>query len=507
MTVALSIFVSFLLILGNAYFSAAEMALVNARTSKLQEFLDAGDKRAKKALEVAADSDDLLATIQVFITLLGFFASAVSATMLSDPFAGWMESLGLTPSITQPLATILITLIVSYFSIVVGELLPKRIALADPERVSESLASSIFKFERLARPLVWLTAKSASGLAKILRVKESSDRDMVTGEEIKYIVKDNTELLPDEKRMIDEVIDMRDTTAHDIMTPRTDIVFVEDTETIRQCIERMRGTGFSRLPVYHERYDRIVGVVKYKDLAPALLEHRENEPVGPYAKDAYFVPETKDVFPMLSEMQASRQQMAIVVDEYGGTDGLITLEDIIEEIVGDIEDETDTDPQDVVPIGEDEWLVRGSLPVDDAIDLGFPVTDSENYETIAGWLLDTVDTIPKIGDVFVINGYRFTIHRMRRHRIESMRVKRLPKPAGKDVPDDKSAGRDPISKYKDKAPAEHAKRHHGGKAGSDRTKPGSAKSDGANRDSAKPADDSKPADTQHDGTHGKNEDE
>lgn len=445
MTVALSIFVSFLLILGNGYFSAAEMALVNARTSKLQEFLDAGDKRAKKALDVAADSDDLLATIQVFITLLGFFASAVSATMLSDPFAAWMEDIGLGASVAQPLATILITLIVSYFSIVIGELLPKRIALADPERVSERLASSIFKFERIARPLVWLTAESATALAKLLHVKESSDRGSVTGEEIKYIVKDNKELLPDEKRMIDEVIDMRDTTAHDIMTPRTDIVFVEDTETIRQCIERMRGTGFSRLPVYHERYDRVVGVVKYKDLAPALLEHREDDPVGKYAKEAYFVPETKDVFPMLSEMQSSRQQMAIVVDEYGGTDGLITLEDIIEEIVGDIEDETDADPKDIIPLAEDEWLIRGSLPVDDAIDLGLPVRDSENYETIAGWLLDTVDTIPKIGDVFVIDGYRFTIHRMRRHRIESMRVQRLPKPAGKKVPDDKSAGRKPLS--------------------------------------------------------------
>jgi len=459
MTVALSILVSFLLILGNGYFSAAEMALVNARTSKLQEFLDAGDQRAKKALDVAADSDNLLATIQVFITLLGFFASAVSATMLSDPFAAWMESLGLSASIGHPLATIIITLVVSYFSIVIGELLPKRIALADPERVSERLASSIFGFECLARPLVWITAKSSSGLAKLLHVKEASGGSAVTGEEIKYIVKDNKELLPDEKRMIDEVIDMRNTTAHDIMTPRTDIVFVEDTETVRQCIERMRGTGFSRLPVYHIRYDRIIGVVKYKDLAPALLEHREDDPVGPYAKDAYFVPETKDVFPMLSEMQASRQQMAIVVDEYGGTDGLITIEDIVEEIVGDIEDETDADPEDVIPLAEDEWLIRGSLPIDKAIELGLPVKDSDNYETLAGWLLDTVDAIPKIGDVFVINGYRFTIHRMRRHRIESMRVQRLPKPAGKLIPDDKSAGREPLSARRHREKAEKRDRN------------------------------------------------
>lgn len=195
--------------------------------------------------------------------------------------------------------------------------------------------------------------------------------------------------------MIHEIIDLGDTTAHEIMTPRADIMFVEDTETVKQALDRMRGTGYSRLPVFHEDYDRIVGVVKYKDLVPALMDDREDAQVGEFAHEAFFVPETKDIFPMLSEMQTSRQQMAIVVDEYGGTDGLITIEDIVEEIVGEIIDETDLESKYVTQLSDTEWLVDGSLPVEDAIELGWPLEESDDYETIAGWLIDMVDTIPR----------------------------------------------------------------------------------------------------------------
>lgn len=422
MTIAISIFVTFILIIANGYFSAAEMSLVNARRTKLQAEADEGDARAVKALEVGAQSDELLATIQVFITLLGFFASAAAATTLSEPFAAWMESLGLSLSVAGPLATVIITLIVSYVSIVIGELFPKRIALADPEGVSKSLAGSVAAFEHAARPLVKLTSASSNGLARLLHVKTADDRQSVSEEEIKYIVTDNDELLPDEKRMIHEIIDLGDTTAHEIMTPRADMMFVEDTETVKQALDRMRGTGYSRLPVFHEDYDRIVGVVKYKDLVPALMDDREDAQVGEFAHEAFFVPETKDIFPMLSEMQTSRQQMAIVVDEYGGTDGLITIEDIVEEIVGEIVDETDLESKYVTQLSETEWLVDGSLPVEDAIELGWPLEESDDYETIAGWLIDMVDTIPQMGDDYEINGYRFVVQSMRRHRISIMRV-------------------------------------------------------------------------------------
>ncbi len=426
MIIGISIVVTFILIVVNGFFSASEMSLVNARRTKLQAMADEGNAKAAHAIEISSNADDLLATIQVAITLVGFFASAAAATTLSDPLAQWMESLGMHAGLAAPLATVIITLIVSYFSIVIGELLPKRMALADAEGMSARVAGPIAVFQKITKPLVRLTSASCNGLAKLLHVKTADDRQSVSEEEIKVIVTDNEELQDDEKRMIHEIIDLGDTVAHEIMTPRADMILVEDTETVKQALDRMRGTGYSRLPVFHEDYDRIIGVVKYKDLVPALMEDNEDQPVGQFAKEAYFVPETKDIFPMLSEMQTNRQQMAIVVDEYGGTDGLITLEDIVEEIVGDIVDETDLEDKFVTQLSDTEWLVDGSMPAEDAAELGFPVEDSDDYETIAGWLMDTVDSIPQIGDEFTVRGYRFKVQTMRRHRISLMHVWRTP---------------------------------------------------------------------------------
>lgn len=247
----------------------------------------------------------------------------------------------------------------------------------------------------------------------------------VSEEEIKDMVAEAGELLDDEKRMIHDILDLRDLTAREIMKPRVDMILVEDAETGRAALERMRGTGYSRLPVYHGDMDAIVGIVHYKDLIGPLMDGRIDDAVTKFMYEPMFVPETKDVIPLLSEMQEQRQQMAIVVDEYGGTDGLITVEDIVEEIVGEIIDETDRDRDPVTPLGPGCWRVDGSLPVDDALGLGWPVTESDDYETIAGWLTDTLDLIPQTGDEFEVEGYSFMIEKMRRSRISTIRVTRL----------------------------------------------------------------------------------
>ncbi|HIT45601.1 MAG TPA: HlyC/CorC family transporter [Candidatus Aphodovivens excrementavium] len=430
MDIGISIVVTFILVLVNGYFSMSEMALVNAKQVMLQKEADEGDRRAKRALALASDSGRFLATIQVAITLVGFFASAAASTNLSNPLASWFSSFGIDwlTFIAPGLAPVLITLAVSYLSIVVGELVPKRIALSDAERVSKMVAGPLNVFRTIAKPLVWLTSASANGLSRLFGIKSAEERQSVSEEEIKYIVKDNDELLDDEKRMIHDILDLGDMTVREVMQPRVDMMFVEDVETVRQAVDRMRGTGYSRLPVYHEDYDTIVGIVNYKDLVAPILDGKGDEPVGPYAYEALFVPETKDVYPLLSEMQTNRQQMAIVVDEYGGTDGLITVEDILEEIVGEIGDETDVeDGKYVSTIAEGEWVVDGRLPADDAAELGWPVADSDDYETIAGWLMNTIDVVPSMGDEFEIEGYRFKIQAMRRRRISTIRVSRLEK--------------------------------------------------------------------------------
>ncbi len=264
------------------------------------------------------------------------------------------------------------------------------------------------------------------GLLDGLRSAFSRGKRSVSEEDIMELVDDNEELLEDEKRMIGEILSLDDLVVSDIMQPRVDIIAVEDVETVRAALERMRGTGYSRLPVYHEDLDHIIGIVKYKDLIPAVLDGETDASVVEHAHDALFVPETKDLFPLLSEMQTNRQQMAIVVDEYGGTDGLITVEDIVEEIVGEIVDETDAAVPFIVEQAEGEWVVDGRCPVEDAQGMGWPVVDSDQYETIAGWLIDSLDAVPKVGDEFVFDGYRFKVRAMRRRRIKNLHVKRLP---------------------------------------------------------------------------------
>lgn len=460
MDIGISIVVTFLLVLVNGYFSMSEMALVNAKHVLLQKDADEGDKKAQRALSLASDSGQFLATIQVAITLVGFFASAAAATNLSDPLAQWLSGFGVgwLSVIAPGLAPVLITLIVSYLSIVVGELVPKRMALADAERVSKTVAGPLMVFQKVARPLVALTSASANGLSRLLRIKNADERQSVSEEEIKYMVTDNDELLPDEKRMIHDILDLGDMTVHEIMQPRVDMILVEDTETVRQAVDRMRGTGYSRLPVFHEDIDRIVGIVHYKDLVGPLMDGKENEPVADYAYEALFVPETKDLFPLLSEMQTNRQQMVIVVDEYGGTDGLITVEDIVEEIVGEIIDESDIENKFITPLSDGTWLVDGRFPVEDALKLGWPVTESDDYETMAGWLMGMIDFVPQVGDEFEFGGYRFKIQAMRRRRISNIRVTRE---VGADnapaVQAEDDAGRDPAEAAAENAehPASH----------------------------------------------------
>ena len=429
MDIAFPIILTVVLVLGNSYFSAAELSCVSAKRIRLEQAAEEGNARAQKALDVSSDSDGLFATIQVYITLMSLFASAAAATTLSDPFSAWMTGMfGLSPNIAGPIATVIITLIVSYFTIVVGEVFPKRVGWAYPEEVSMALAGSLSVFSKIAKPLVWITAKSSDALARLFHVRSPEDHQNVSEEELKFMVADNAELLPEEKHMVAGVLDMSETTAGDIMTPRTDVVFVEDIVSVKDALDRMYETGYSRLPVFHDNYDRILGIVRYKDLARELIAGNEDKPVGGFVEEAPFVPETKDIFPLLKEMQVSRQQLAIVVDEYGGFSGLISIEDIIEEIVGDINDETDTESTDLDQVSEREWLVDGSLPVNDAKDLGWPVEESDNYDTIAGWLLDMIDSIPQVGDVYEHEGYRFTVRAMSRHRLQTLHVLRLEAP-------------------------------------------------------------------------------
>ena len=324
MDIALSILVTFLLTVVNGYFSMSEMALSTARKVLLDHDAEEGDARAATAADMIDDPTQFLAAIQVAITLVGFFSSAFAATSLG---------------IANGLATILITLIVSYISIVVGELVPKRIAMADAEGVSKRVAGFLRGFSHAVRPLIWLTSASANGLARLMHVKSADDRQEVSEDEIKYMVTDSDELSDEEKSMIHEVIDLGDTIAREVMVPRVDMCAMREDATLNEVLSVMRRTGYSRIPIYRGSVDRIVGIAHIKDLiSPIIDDGRGGEKISRHMRTPDFVPDTKDIIPLLSEMQSSHDQMVIVVDEYGGTAGVITIEDIVEEIVGEIED-------------------------------------------------------------------------------------------------------------------------------------------------------------------------
>lgn len=246
-------------------------------------------------------------------------------------------------------------------------------------------------------------------------------RQEVSEDEIRTMVADNEELDDEEKRMIHEVMDLGDATAEEVMTPRVDMIMVGSDETVRQAIDRMRGTGYSRLPVFRDDDDDIIGIVRYKDLIDPLLEDKEDDLAADYVAEVGFVPESKSLLPLLNEMQTNRQQMVIVVDEYGGTAGLITIEDIVEEIV----DETDFEDADIKALGAGSWCVKGSCPTDEAAEAGFPVKVSDDYETVAGWLMDEFDCVPQLGDEFAKDGFMFKVRKVRRRRISELLVTKI----------------------------------------------------------------------------------
>ena len=250
-------------------------------------------------------------------------------------------------------------------------------------------------------------------------------RQEVSEDEIRTMVADNEELDDEEKRMIHEVMDLGDATAEEVMTPRVDMIMVGSDETVRQAIDRMRGTGYSRLPVFRDDDDDIIGIVRYKDLIDPLLEDKEDDLAADYVAEVGFVPESKSLLPLLNEMQTNRQQMVIVVDEYGGTAGLITIEDIVEEIVGEIVDETDFEDADIKALGAGSWCVKGSCPTDEAAEAGFPVKVCDDYETVAGWLMDEFDCVPQLGDEFAKDGFMFKVRKVRRRRISELLVTKI----------------------------------------------------------------------------------
>lgn len=416
---AIELLVILALILLNGYFAAAEIALISARRAALKKSADEGSAGARAALRLTDDPSRLLATIQIGITLVSFMASAAAAVSLAAPLAVWLKSFG-SPwlaGIAGGLSVFLVTIVISYVTLVVGELAPKRLGLQRAESVARAVARPISVLATVVSPLVWLLSRSTNVVARILGVKPGQGRPGVSEEEIKLLVTEQGSLLDEEKRMIHEIFELGDTVAREIMVPRVDLVLVENTASVPEALSLFQTSGFSRLPVYAEDPDTIVGVLLLKDLVGPACAGRAADTIAEYVRSPVFVPETKHILPLLSDMQTMRNHMAIVVDEYGGTAGLVTIEDIVEEIIGEVVDEFDRDHRFATPLRPGEWVIDGRLSAEEARSMGLPVEESDEYDTMAGWMLAQLGHIPVPGESVVREGVVFKVQAVRRRRI------------------------------------------------------------------------------------------
>lgn len=415
------------LVVLNGYFAAAEIALVSARRAALKAEADDGSAKARAVLKLTSDPSRFLAATQVGITLVGFGASATAAVSLAAPLAVWLKGLGIgwVSDISAGLSVFLVTLVISYLTLVFGELAPKRLGLQRAEGVAKAVAGPITLLQKMTAPLIWILSRSTDGAARMLGVKPGSVRPGVTEEEIKLLVTEQGTLLDEEKRMIHEIFELGDTVAKEVMVPRVNAAMIEDTATLAEAIELFRTSGYSRLPVYVEDPDSILGILLLKDLVGPASSGRIDDGVAGYVRPAIFVPETKPILAMLSDMQRAHNHLAVVVDEYGGTAGLVTIEDIVEEIIGEVADEFDTERRYITTLGPDEWAVDGLLSVEEAQELlDLDVPESEEYETVAGWVLMELGHIPVPGEIVTHGNLTVRVEAVRHRRIARLRVSR-----------------------------------------------------------------------------------
>ena len=389
----------FILILANAYFAAAEIAFISLNDAKLDLQVKEGNKKAKSIKKILDNPSKFLATIQIGITLAGFlssaFASEAFASELAPILYGWIPYLSLEA--WNSISIVLITIVLSYFTLILGELVPKRIAMKYYEKIAFGTVGVIKTIATFTAPFVKLLTFSTNVVSKLFGVSETEE-ETVTEEEIRMMVDVGEEkgiIEKEEREMINNVFEFNDTVVSEIMVPRTEIYAVDMNLSISKVVEEITNDDdfrYSRIPVYDETIDEIKGVVYIKDIL--LSTKNKNVKIKNLVKDAYYVPETKPVNELFEELRKNRLQIAIVVDEYGGTAGVVTMEDILEEIVGEIYDEYDEVKMVYEKIDENTYILNGSMSVSEVekvLDVSIPEGD---YDTISGYLIEELGRIP-----------------------------------------------------------------------------------------------------------------
>ena len=409
------------LIMLGGLFVAAEIALVSLRDSQIKAMGQRG-KRGARVAALASNPNRFLAAIQVGITLFGLFSAAIGAERFGKYLIPELQDLGLSESSANLLSIILITIVVAYFTLIIGELVPKRIAIVRAESVALAAASTVDRIAGLFRPIIWVLSKSTDLIVRAVGIDPKQARDQMSEEELLDLLTGHARLTEQEREIVEEVFLAGDRQVHEVMLPRTEVDFLDSNTPISQAIKTIIESGHSRYPVVKGSFDEIVGFIHIRDLLDPNLRERQLR-VGDLVREALFMPGTKGLLPALTEMRAAGQHLAIVVDEYGGTDGIVTLEDIVEEFIGQIRDEYDGDEKnEVQSVRAGEYHFDGLTSLDDVLDeTGMEVVDGP-YETVGGFLMHQLGRIPEIGDKISQPSAEFEIESIEGKRAGKIRM-------------------------------------------------------------------------------------
>ncbi len=445
MSLAQQILLQIILILINAFFAATEIAVISLNTTKLRKMADDGDKYAPRLLKMAENPSGFLSTIQIGITLAGFLGSAFAADNLAVYISPLFLEIGVPAGIANTLAVIIITLIISFFTLIFGELVPKRIAQQKAFAVAKFSSGVISVTAKIMKPVVWLLSATTNLILKILRLKEDGDPEAVTEDDIKLMVDAGGEsgsIEEDEKEWIQNVFEFNDMSVSDIMTREPDVVSFQVDTPENEILDTIKDSGLSRFPVYDEDINDILGILNARDFLISL-NSGDHKGIRELLRSAYMVPESIHADKLFSDMQAKKTHIAIVVDEYGQTVGIVTLEDLLEEIVGNIYDEFDPQEEsEIQKISDTEWKVSGALSLSDfSRETGIELEENEDYDTIGGMVLSTLSQIPEDGTTLhvVINGLDINVTKIEDRRIEEAIVRKADPSAGEDKDEEAEA--------------------------------------------------------------------
>lgn len=416
-------------LLFGSIFAATELALVNLRSSQLDR-METQDARGKRVAKIARDPNTFLSTLQIGVTLSGFLSASFGESAIAPHIVPIVKSWGVPDHVAGPLTTIVLTLIISYFSIVISELVPKRIAMQRSEQIARAVVPAVDIFSKICKPLIWLIAKNTNGFVRLLGFDPNEKESEVSDEELRVLVNSNKKLSQDERTILDDVFDASETIVAEVMRPRADVEFLDGSLSLEEAAAKIRELPYSRYPVTGKDFDDVIGFVHVRDLLDVRDPNAKT--VADVTREGISLPGTSKLLPNLELLRKRGIHLAVVIDEYGGTDGIVTLEDMTEELVGDIRDEYDLpDESDLKRDSKATVFVNGVATVDGGMTIedfadvtGIELEDGP-YETVAGYFLAHTGSMGKVGAILHdADGYDMTVTEVDGRRIATIEVRK-----------------------------------------------------------------------------------